>query len=388
MARWRFSAFVAAGLFLWWYYKVLHRGDTAAAESGSDDMDALIADALKRVRSAQQGISLQQLPQLFLLGPGGATKTTTIVNSGLEPELLAGQVYQDNSVVPTRSVNLWYTRQAMLVDAAGGLIDQPCGGLRLIRKLQPGKLSSAMRKGEQAARAALVCFGCEEFLKPGASERIPTIARTLNARLQEISQQLGINLPVYVLFTKLDRVSFFAEFVSNLMGTEASQVLGATLPMRTIQAGVFAEEENKRLAKSFDEIFYALAGKRIDLLARENEPKNLAGIYEFPREWRKLRALLIQFLVDLGRPSQLQANPFVRGFYFSGVRAVMVDDAAHASAVNRAVPREEAGGGATRMFSLEQVRAAASQAQAPAPMPSRRGRCRSGHFLHSFSMKS
>ena len=359
---------LAAGLFLWWYYKVLHRvgAAAAAAEAGSDDMDPLIADALNRLRNAKQGISLQQLPQLFVLGPAGAAKSTTIVNSGLEPELLAGQVYQDNSIVPTRSVNLWYTRQAMLVEAAGGLLDQPSRWIRLLRRLQPGKLSSAMRKGEQAARAALVCFDCETFLKPGASEAIPAAARAMNARLQELSQQLGINLPVYVLFTKMDRVSFFADYVRNLMREESSQVLGATLPMRPIQTGVFAEEENKRLAKSFDELFYALSGKRLELLARENDPQGLAGIYEFPREWRKLRTLLVQFLVDLGRPSQLQVNPFVRGFYFSGVRAVMVDDAAQAAVSNPAPTRDEPGGGATRMLSLEQIRGAAAQAAAPA----------------------
>ena len=362
-----FLGVLAAGLFLWWYYKVLRRAGSvaAAAEAGSDDMDPLIADAVNRIRSARQGTGLQQLPQLFVIGPSGAAKSTTIVNSGLEPELLAGQIYQDNAIVPTRSVNLWFTRQAVLVEAAGGLIDQPLRWIRLFRKLQPGKLSSAMRKGEQAPRAALVCFDCEAFLRPGASESIPAAARTMNARLQELSQQLGINLPVYVLFTKMDRVSFFADYVRNLMREEGSQVLGATLPMRPTQTGVFAEEETKRLAKAFDELFYALAGKRLELLARENEPQNLAGIFEFPREWRKLRTLLVQFLVDLGRPSQLQANPFVRGFYFSGVRAVMVDDAAQAAATGAAPARDEAAGGATRMLSLEQIRGASAQAAAP-----------------------
>jgi type VI secretion system protein ImpL len=357
--------FAGAGLFLWWYYKILRRGGAVAsqAESGSDEMDALIRDALNRLRSSRQGVDLKQLPIVYVLGPNGATKTTTIVNSGLEPELLAGQVYQDNAILPTRSVNLWFTRQAMFVEAAGGLINQPLRWIRLLRKLQPARLSMAMSQRDQAPRGAVVCFDCETFLQPGASEGVPAMARNLNARLQEVSQQLGINFPVYVLFTKMDRVSFFADFVRNLSRDEASQVLGATLPMRNAATGVYAEDEARRLTKSFDDIFYALSEKRLDLLAREHDQQNLAGTYEFPREWRKLRTLLVQFLVELGRPSHLQANPFVRGFYFSGVRAVMVDDMAQAAAVS--VPPEEAGGGATEMLSLAQVRAAAAQA-APA----------------------
>jgi type VI secretion system protein ImpL len=38
----------------------------------------------------------------------------------------------------------------------------------------------------------------------------------------------------------------------------------------------------------------------------------------------------VQFLVDIGRPSQLSTNPVLRGFYFTGVRPVIVTDSAAA----------------------------------------------------------
>jgi type VI secretion system protein ImpL len=357
---------MAAGLFLWWYYRVFHRSDGIEIESGSDDMDPLIADALNRLRNAKQVISVRNLPQLFVLGPTGSTKSTMIVNSGLEPELLAGQVYQDNTIVPTGSVNLWYTRETLIAEAAGGLIDQPSRWIRLICKLQPSKLFGSLWRGRQAPRAAVVCFDCEAFLKPGASQTIPAAARSINARLQEMSQQLGINLPVYVLFTRTDRVAFFEDYVRNLSGDEVSNVLGATLPMRPIQTGIYADDESKRLTKEFDALFYSLAGKRMDVLARECDIQSLSRIYEFPREWRKLRTLLVQFLVDLGRPTQLQANPFVRGFYFTGVRAIIVDDAAPAAAVGEESAPDEDYGCATRILSHEQIRAAVATAAAPA----------------------
>ena len=53
-------------------------------------------------------------------------------------------------------------------------------------------------------------------------------------------------------------------------------------------------------------------------------PAKLPGIYEFPREFRKLRTLLVQLAVDLCRPSQLRTGPFFRGFYFTGVRPVTI----------------------------------------------------------------
>ena len=346
---------IAAGSFLWFYRKSKgeESGGEGAPAKGTDDLDVLVHEAIRRLKSSTlgRGASLGNLPLVFLLGESGSTKTTTIIHSALDPELLAGQVYQDNNIVATRVANIWYTRQAIFVDPAGGLLAESGRWRRLVKLVQPGRFSN-MGKGQQAPRAAIVCYDSENFMKPGASETTLSAARKLAVRLQEVSQLLGISFPVYVLFTKLDRISFFPEFARGLSKEEASEVLGATLPVRLVATGVYAEEETRRLAKAFDELFYSLAERRLDLLARENEGDKLPGVYEFPRELRKMRTLLVQFLVDLACPSQLSVNPFLRGFYFSGVRPVVIEDVAAAVAAPE-VQAEDLGSvaGATRIFS-------------------------------------
>jgi type VI secretion system protein ImpL len=360
---------IAAGSFLWFYRKskAEESGDSAPAKV-SDDLDVLVHEAVRRLKSSTlgRGANLGNLPLVFLLGDSGSTKTTTIIHSALDPELLAGQVYQDNNIVATRVANIWYTRQAIFVDPAGGLLAESGRWRRLVKLVQPGRFSNAMGRGQQAPRAAIVCYDCENFMKPGASETTLSAARKLAVRLQEISQLLGISFPVYVLFTKLDRISFFPDFARGLSKEEASEVLGATLPVRLVATGVYAEEETRRLAKAFDELFYSLAERRLDLLGREHEGDKLPGIYEFPRELRKLRTLLVQFLVDLARPSQLSVNPFLRGFYFSGVRPVIIEDVAGAVAAPE-VQAAESGfdAGATRIFS------GAGRGAAPMPAAAR-----------------
>jgi type VI secretion system protein ImpL len=352
-----FIGLAGAATFLWFYRKSktsqAGAGGGPADTSDAADIDLLVHEALRRLQTSTlgRGATLRKLPLVFLMGDPGSTKTTTILHSALDPELLAGHVYQDNNILATRVLNIWYTRQAIFVDVAGNLLAQPVRWKRLIKLVQPGRLSSAMGKGQQAPRAAIICFDCGNFLQPGASDSALAAARKLAVRLHEISQLLSISFPVYVLFTKLDRVSFFAEFARGLSEEEASQVLGATLPVRSSAAGVYAEEETRRLTKAFDEIFYSLAEKRLDLLGRENEPDKLPGIYEFPRELRKLRTLLVQFLVDMARPSQLSVNPFLRGFYFSGVRPVVVGDVAPATPQVQAA-EASLDGGATRVFSV------------------------------------
>ena len=361
---------IAAGFAFFWIYRRRKAAaedgiELASGGAGAEDVNLLVHDAERRLRSSKLGANatLGKQPAIFLVGEAGSVKTTTVVHSGLDPELLAGHAYQDSTILPTQTANIWYTRQAVFVDCGGDLLDDPGRWGRLVKLMQPSRLSSALSRDQQAPRAVIVCYPCENFFKQGASTAAAAAGKKLNTRLQELSRLLSISFPVYVLFTKIDRVSFFAEYVQNLTPEEVREVLGATLPVRQAQAGVYADEETKRLNKIFDELFYSLADRRLSVLGRENQADRLPGIYEFPREIRKMRSLLVDFLVNLARPSQLQVNPFLRGFYFSGVRAVMVDDVAAPASRSSDLSEEVGESGATQMFNARQLRR--GQVEAP-----------------------
>ncbi len=329
-----FLSLAVIGGFVWYRMRSEGKGGSAAAAEGGqesapgglEEIDLLFREAETKLASARlgKGAKLGQLPLVVLLGATGSGKTSSILQCGLDAELLAGQAYQEGAVAPTRAANLWFARRTVFVEAGGKLLNDPARWLRLVKKLAPGKLQS-LGKGQQAPRAVVVCVDSESLFQPSAAEAVPQVARKIQARLGEMSQQLGISFPVYVFFNRLDRMSYFPEFVGNMSGEEAAQVLGVTLPPAALQAtGVYAEQETKRLSTAFQNLFYSLGDHRPDFLARERNAEPLAGVYEFPREFRKLRGLVAQFLVDACRPSQLRTNPFLRGFYFTGTRAVTV----------------------------------------------------------------
>ncbi|MBZ5595569.1 MAG: hypothetical protein LAP39_25295 [Acidobacteriia bacterium] len=361
----------AAAIFLWFKRKEQKQaqGNMSAQAAGPAhaEIDALIRDAEAKLAAAriEGGAKLGNLPAIVLIGDAGATKTSTMIHSGLEPELIAGQVYQETTVTPTRLANIWFARRWIFAEAGGRLLADNAGWQRLIRRLRPGKLAAVMGKNQQAPRAAVVCFDCEAFIRPGATDAVAAASRGLHARLSEVAQALGIHLPVYVLFTRTDRLPFFSEFVRNLSNDEALQVLGATLPMTDRRSGVYAEQEAQRLTTAFNDLYYSLCDKRIEFLAREHEAANLPGIYEFAREFRKLRTSMVQFLVDMARPSQLTTGPFLRGFYFSGVRPIFVSDVAPAAVAPQQQERQgfEASREATGFFRMGQAQ---QPIQAPA----------------------
>jgi type VI secretion system protein ImpL len=321
-----------------------------AAANASAEIDYNFTEASKRIQAATGNKQLNSLPAIFVLGDTGAAKSTIIAQSGIEPELIAGQAMQDGVVIPTRSVNLWYSRTTLFIDPSGAVVADAGARRKLFKKFLPVQLNSLLAAKLAPTRSVLLIMDCDTFLQAGGANVLAAKAREYQAVLSELSRELGSSFPVYVLFTKADKIPYFRDFVENLTDPEVAEILGVSLPIPPSGLqGAYAEQQSLRLNNAFQAIYYSLADKRPAYLGREHTAANLSNIYEFPREFAKLKPLLVEFLTDLCRPSQLGTSPFLRGFYFSGVRPVIVNDVMPASQVPVA---EDAGfdSGATRMF--------------------------------------
>ncbi|HET8654029.1 MAG TPA: ImcF-related family protein [Longimicrobiaceae bacterium] len=362
---------VAAGLLF-----LFLRAKARAAGPGpaEDEVDRIFGAVRQRLAATRAGGSgrLGKLPAIVVMGPRGSTKTTTLMHSGLEPEHLAGELRRGDVVVPTPAVNVWYSQGTVLVEAGGELTDAPERWAHLTRHLRPSRWAATFSRRAQAPRQVLVCFSCDELLKPGASQQVPGAAQQLRARLLELSAGLGTRLPVYVLFTKADRLPYFIDYVRSFSRDEAQEVLGTTLPAaEALLPGSYADIQGRRLTDAFGRLVHSLSLRRLEVLPRETAAEVRAGAYEFPRELRKVSDLAVQFLLELCKPSQLGVSPFLRGFYFTGVRPVVVSDVVAAAAP----PPPQSGQialGATSVFNpqgLQQAMQAASATPSSRKLP-------------------
>ncbi|HYD52158.1 MAG TPA: hypothetical protein VEA99_06010, partial [Gemmatimonadaceae bacterium] len=159
---------LSAAVVLWFF-----RAPAEPRAAAADDVDAAIAQAQTRLAAARLPgkANVGTLPAVLLLGPPGSAKTTVVVRSGLAAELLAGEALRGDTVAPTTSVNVWFAQNAVFVEAGGPLVADAPRWQRLLQRIQPRRLRAAMTGGTQAARAAVVCYSCEELTKPGAGER-------------------------------------------------------------------------------------------------------------------------------------------------------------------------------------------------------------------------
>jgi type VI secretion system protein ImpL len=354
---------IAAGIILFFHFRDKRRDAATKNMPGGADLDLLLREAESRLANAQRTgpKSLDSLPLLYILGEANSAKTTAVVKSGFDPELLAGQVYREQDIVQTPIANFWYAQSTAFIEAGDAVRKAPPLWNKLVRKTRPKTFRSAMGK-EAPVRAAVVFVSSELFLGASAAEAALAAARATNQQLRDLAHQLGTEVPVYVILTKLDRIPYFTEYVRNLDNNEVTQPLGIAFPRNAVSSGLYAEKAMGEVAASLDRILFSLGEFRLNLLTRVTDAASIDPTYEFPRELRKLRNNLATYLMEVARPSHLNANPYLRGFYATGVRAHVVEEMVAAGAAR---PQSQpVGSGATRMFSIEQMQAV-QQAQAP-----------------------
>lgn len=349
---------VAAGAILWY----LRPQEQEPVLDPGDDVLLVIGSARARLPRSSFG----SRPLVLVLGPEGSAKTTLVSRSGGDPELLAGEAARGANEVPpsTKTANVWVMQQAVVAELASGLLSDAARFTKVVKALRAPRVAAAMGQGEIAPRAAVVCVPCDLFYAGGNGEQLPKLAQALRQRLAEAARELGLALPVYVMFTKLDRVPHFEPWISVFMKDELRAPLGASFAFDAASnTGNYAERLAPRIDAAFAEIADRVGARRVDLLGRDAQLDRRYAAYELPRELRKLQASVSQFLVELCRPTQLGASPLLRGFYFTGARPVVVSDVAAASAAS--APAAPGRSDATQLFTLGAAPVAATTAPTP-----------------------
>src|SRR3954466_3693235 len=363
---------ISAALILWFFRDRTPAGPQTPEARLAAEVDQLLATARTQLANAKpagtKDARFATLPLVVVFGPEGSTKTTAVVRSGLEPELLAGEAMRGETVTATKTTNVWFAHGTVIAEAGSAVLNAVENWRRFVRALRPRSLVAALTGKPQAPRLAVLCFGCDELVKAGSGEAVAAAARALRERLGEAASELGVQLPTYVLFTKADTIPHFESFVRNFSADEAREPLGAALSPDAATEGTYVERVTPRLEGAMQEIYRSLAARRLSVLAREHADEWKPAAYEFPREMRKMAPLVVEFLREIGRPSALKGSPILRGFYFVGVQPVFVNDTApeYTPALQQQQARAVATArSATGVFSMEQIAAASAAAIPP-----------------------
>jgi type VI secretion system protein ImpL len=332
----------------------VHEDDAAFA--------ALIVEADTKLMNAPEGSrrALREYPIYLIIGPDGSGKTSLLHNAGVDARLLAGQVIGAGApVTSTRIANIWLANEAIFIEVGGRAFQfDPARFGGLLNVLKPAQSGKSWKDWWNPAvqalrlRGVILCWDLGGFVAAQDRTWIERNSQTVRDRLFKIAEVFGMRCPVYTVFTKADTIPFFTEFFDRMAESESGQpfgILGDQAVQQRSEEAVWAEAESKRLTRDFNRLFGCLNARRVFALYAEPLVSRKPAIYEFPREFKRLRTPIVQFLVDSLRPDPLAVSPVLRGFFFAAVR--QVEAAIQAAGETVALQRDKAAVGATGFFS-------------------------------------
>jgi type VI secretion system protein ImpL len=283
-------------------------------QGGQKELKARFQDALRTLKtsSVYRGRSERwrsDLPWYLLIGPKGSGKTSLLDFSGLEFPINKLDRKLTRDTQGTQHCDWYFAEHGVLIDTAGRYLTQPESEvdrgawntlLDLLRK----------RRRNRPLNGVLVTIAVETFLND-SEEDLEGLAREVRARLQDVHQKLHVDVPVYLVLSKADRLLGFDEFFDQLTRIESDQVLGTS----------FRKDQNGSdvavLRTEFEALLHRLNSQVITRMHPERDAQRRARILDFPHQLGRVGERLCLF-VDLALTgNRYQRVSQLRGFYLT-----------------------------------------------------------------------
>lgn len=277
-------------------------------EANVAEINTKFAQILAEMKRSKLGGKkfLRDMPWYVIIGPPGSGKTTALRQSGLHfPIDLSDDL---KGVGGTRNCDWFFTEDAVLVDTAGRYVQQQSdpdidaaewlGFLDMLKK----------HRGKRALNGVILTLSLKELLAGEAAVR--EHGREIRKRLAELRERLQIQLPVYLMLTKVDLVPGFESFFGTLPTKDREQVWGTTLPTDARIDRTTIERETKALLAN-------LETRLVSRMAEDVPLDQRAEVFRFPAQIERLEAPLKLLIDTVFGESRYEESPWLRGFYFT-----------------------------------------------------------------------
>ena len=244
--------------------------------------------------------NLYKNPWFLLCGVRGGGKSTLLRGTGLSfPVMYPSEC--DGILLETDNQIRWlFANDSVWIDSPGTIMDETENWVALVNAL------NKIRSGKLLDGIVLV-IDINTILTAG-DQCIKELASGLRNRIDELISVCGLELPVYLLFNKIDTISGFKEFFH---GFNIDTVLGAK----------FSDYLTSSAVESFNEEYTllckALSFQKYERLNNEKNVSVCSMVCRFLIHFESIRNKLSGFVSELFRESDFVGRPVFRGFYFT-----------------------------------------------------------------------
>ena len=294
--------------------------ETASEYSKSRNQEELqlinqqMKESIQLIRKSKLGdkkgnAALYELPWYMVIGNPAAGKSSAIYNSGLKfPFEETHQKVVSSGLSGTRNCDWFFSTEGVLLDTAGRYSvysedhEEWLGFLNLLKKTRTNAPINGL----------MVVVSVAELISQ-SPEKSLQLAKNLRARIQDLTEQLEVFAPVYLVFTKMDLIAGFTEFFECYEDQEFDQVWGATLP--------YDPESSHNAMDLFEQhyniLYDGLKSVSTTHLSRRHSKNISPSVMTFPLEFKTLKPALKSFISTLFEENPYQFKPVFRGFYFT-----------------------------------------------------------------------
>ena len=290
-----------------------------AQKEESNTLRLKFEDALQKLKQTQSKSRrdrqyLYELPWYVIIGAPGCGKTTLLVNSGLHFPLSKYMDVGDlKGVGGTRNCDWLFTDDAIFLDTAGRYTTQDSfqpvdvaawrSFLDLIKKY----------RSRRPINGVLVTVSISDLLRKTDDERHKA-AKDIRQRILELIEVLGVQFPIYALFSKCDLIAGFTDFFADLNPDERAQVWGTTFQEAD------AKQTNHHIGRfqnDFEDLLKRLNQRTLDRVHQERDIQRRNLILNFPRQMALIKPSIMDFLQRTFSASRFDKVLLLRGVYFT-----------------------------------------------------------------------
>ena len=278
-----------------------------------DALRSRLTEAVRTIKTSKIGQTsgneaLYELPWYIVIGNPAAGKSSAVIHSGLQFPFADKNGAAVRGVGGTRNCDWFFTTEGILLDTAGRYSVHEED-----RAEWMGFLDLLKQHRSKAPINGIIVAASIDELTGADPEFAINLAKNLRQRVQELTDRLEVFAPVYIIFTKADLISGFAEFFADSDQRERDRVWGATLPY----GAEAADDVLNKFDAHFDELYEGLKEMGTAQISLRSNTTLPPGLLTFPLEFAGIKPALRTFLATLFENNPFQYKPLFRGFYFT-----------------------------------------------------------------------
>lgn len=245
--------------------------------------------------------SLYDLPWYILVGGKGDGKSLLLKQNEFEPVL-------DKSIIDKEGIpylTFWANDHAIVIEVGHPIFDNENVNKDLWKLLCQLLIKYRPR---QAINGFISVIGCDRLIDGDKNDR-KKLAALIQETALSLKNSIELNLPIYTLFSKADRIADFVSFFENYSSTEVENPFGIAFEIEDSQ-----RFNSEHFVKEVEQLLKELSSLQFERFRSINANQS-GSVIALPYQLRIIFERINELLIEMNKENRIGQRIWLRGAY-------------------------------------------------------------------------